>query len=246
MKTQYLVPLAEEGEGTPIFIVPSAGSTFFSFVTLAGTLKSNSPIYSFSLTELEVTPSTHETLEDIADALLLELREVRPKGPYHLAGHCWGGVVALDMAAKLETQGEDVQSLFLLESFVPVATGGMAPDESSGEGEFAITMKTILEDTLEETRAKLSRMPKKHADRLVELTGRQIETGNLYEPEPIAAPICLFRTGSHGDVAFRGWESLTTSTFAEREVPGDTHSMLEKPHVETLCAEIKAFIKPEG
>ena len=182
METRYLVPLTEEGNGTPIFIVPSAGSTFFSFVTLAGALQANSPIYSFSLTELEVTPSTHETLEDIADALLLELREARPKGPYHLAGHCWGGVVALDMAAKLEAQGEDVQSLCLLESFVPVAVGGGASNENSGEGEFSTTMQTILEDTLEETRGKLSRMPEKHADRIVELTGRQIETGNFYEP----------------------------------------------------------------
>ena len=115
METQYLVPLAENGDGTPIFIVPSAGSAFFSFVTLAGALQSDNPIYSFSLTELEVSPSTHETLEEIADALLLELRAARPKGPYHLAGHCWGGVVALDMAAKLEARGEEVQSLSLLE-----------------------------------------------------------------------------------------------------------------------------------
>jgi len=246
METQYLVPLAENGDGTPIFIVPSAGSAFFSFVTLAGALQSDNPIYSFSLTELEVSPSTHETLEEIADALLLELRAARPKGPYHLAGHCWGGVVALDMAAKLEARGEEVQSLSLLESFVPVAAGGATSGASSDNGEFATTMRTILEDTLEETRAKLSRMPKKHADRLVELTGRQIETGNVYEPDPIGVPTCLFRTRTHGDVAFRGWESLTTASFSEREVPGDTHSMLEKPHVETLCAEIKDFIKLAG
>ena len=243
MKTEYLVPLSEAGKTTPIFIVPSAGSAFFSFVTLAGALGADRPTYSYSLTELEVTPSTHETLEEIADTLLLELRAARPKGPYHLAGHCWGGVVALDMAAKLEAQGEDVQSLCLLESFVPVAVGRDSPDASPGQDEFANTMRTILEDTLEETRAKLSRMPKKHAERLVELTGRQIETGNVYSPEPIEAPIRLFRTATHGDIAFHGWEALTRSSFSERRVPGDTHSMLEKPHVETLSAEIAAFIK---
>jgi hypothetical protein len=26
-------------------------------------------------------------------------------------------------------------------------------------------------------------------------------------------------------------------------VPGDTNSMLEKPHVDTLCRELEAFIK---
>ena len=243
MKNRYLVPLSEEGDGPPIFIVPSAGATFFSFVTLARTLDSPGPVYSYSLTELEVTDSKNSTLEAIAEALLAELRATQPHGPYFLGGHCWGGVVALHMAASLEAAGEEVQGIFLLESFVPVAAGGKDQGDSSSKGEFKETMDRILETTLEEARAKLSRMPKSHADKLIELTARQIETGNVYTPATVAAPLRLLRTDTHKDVAFDGWEALCRGSFSTRRVPGDTHSMLEKPHVEALCSELEAFLK---
>jgi len=243
MKNRYLVPLAEGGDGPPMFIVPSAGATFFSFVTLAQTLSAPGPIYSYSLTELEVSDSKHLTLEDIAEVLLEELRAVRPHGPYYLGGHCWGGVVALHMASCLEAAGEDVKGVFLMESFVPVAIGGHRAASPSAGATFKATMDEIREQTLRDAGAKLARMPKKHADRLLELTANQIETGNVYDPATLETSLRLFRTDTHDDVAFRGWDSLCSGSFSVQSVPGDTNSMLEKPHVDTLCRELEAFIK---
>ena len=243
MKTKYLVPLSEEGDGPPMFIVPSAGATFFSFVTLARTLTPPGPIYSFSLTEIEVSATKHSTLEAISDVLLEELRAVHPHGPYYLGGHCWGGVAALHMASCLEALGEEVKGVFLMESFVPVGAGGKGlGEESSGAG-FKSTMDAILEQTLRDARAKLARMPKKHADRLMELTANQIQTGIVYDPATIGAPVRLFRTDTHDDVAFHGWEDLCSGDFSVQFVPGDTHSMIEKPHIETLCGDLEAFIR---
>ena len=243
MKHRYLIPLAEAGDGPPMFIVPSAGATFFSFVTLARTLSTPGPVYSYSLTELEVSESKHPTLEDIAEVLLGELRGAQPHGPYYLGGHCWGGVVALEMASRLEAAGEEVKGVFLLESFVPVAAGGQDSSRPSAGAEYKGTMDEILEQTLRDARAKLSRMPEKHADRLMELTANQIQTGNVYDPATIGSSLRLFRTDTHDDVAFQGWESLCSGSFSVQSVPGDTHSMLEKPHVDTLSRELEAFIE---
>lgn len=243
MTNRYLVPLSEDGDGTPIFIVPSAGATFFSFVTLVRKLKSPGPIYSFSLTELEVSASTNPTLEAIAEVLLDELRAAQPAGPYYLGGHCWGGIAALHMASRLEALGEEVKGLFLMESFVPVAVGGRSPEAPPSDKQFQTTMDGILEQTLQDARAKLTRMPKKHADRLMELTANQIETGIVYLPATVKAPTRLFRTHTHDEVAFKGWESLCTSSFSAQIVTGDTYSMLEQPHVTTLCNELQTFLK---
>ena len=243
MTNRYLVPLSEEGDGPPMFIVPSAGATFFSFVTLARTISAPGPIYSYSLTELEGSDSKHLTLEDIAEVLLEELRAVRPHGPYFLGGHCWGGVVALHMASCLEAAGEDVKGVFLMESFVPVAVVGHTAASYSEGATFKALMDDIQEQTLGDARAKLARMPKKHADRLLELTANQIETGNVYDPATIETSLRLFRTDTHDDVTFRGWGSVCSGRFSVQSVPGDTNSMLEKPHVDTLCGELEAFIK---
>ena len=77
----------------------------------------------------------------------------------------------------------------------------------------------------------------------MELTANQIQTGNVYDPATIGSSLRLFRTDTHDDVAFQGWESLCSGSFSVQSVPGDTHSMLEKPHVETLCGKLEAFIK---
>jgi thioesterase domain-containing protein len=81
------------------------------------------------------------------------------------------------------------------------------------------------------------------ADRLIELTADQIQTATVYVPATVDAPVRLFQTDTHDQVAFTGWESLCSGDYSVRAVTGDTHSMLEKPHVTTLCSELEAFLK---
>ncbi|GAI33340.1 unnamed protein product, partial [marine sediment metagenome] len=52
MKNDLLVPIVEDGGKPPIFFVPSAGTTAFSFVRLARSLKSQQPFYAFDYTNL--------------------------------------------------------------------------------------------------------------------------------------------------------------------------------------------------
>lgn len=246
MPSRYLVPLAQQGDGPPIFIVPSAAATFFSFVTLARTLSAPGPIYSFSLTELEVSPSAHPTLESLADVLIEELRAVRPSGPYWIGGHCWGGIVAHHMTSRLEALGEEVKGLFLMESFVPLAAGHHRAEDASAAAKLHVAMQSILDETLADTRNKLARMPKAHVDRLVELTEKQIQTSAVYIPSTIQAPARLFRTDTNDPIAFEGWGSLCPGGYSVQAVSGATHSMLEEPHVKTLCSELEAFLEARG
>jgi thioesterase domain-containing protein len=50
---------------------------------------------------------------------LSELRMVQPHGPYFLAGYCFGGIVAFDMAQRLLAEGEDVATLVMFNSPSP-------------------------------------------------------------------------------------------------------------------------------
>ena len=50
------------------------------------------------------------------DAFLTALMEVQPEGPYYLAGHSYGGVLALEMAKVLKGQGLEVR-LVLIDSY---------------------------------------------------------------------------------------------------------------------------------
>jgi len=54
------------------------------------------------------------TYEAIAEQHLYAIRRVQPRGPYVLGGECNGGLVAYEVARRLEAQGERVSLLMLL------------------------------------------------------------------------------------------------------------------------------------
>ena len=57
------------------------------------------------------------------------VRQVQPKGPFHLLGWSFGGLVAHAMATQLQDAGETVSLLALLDSY-PIERPGHAPDET--------------------------------------------------------------------------------------------------------------------
>ena len=55
-------------------------------------------------------------IKNIAANYIRILKRYQPEGPYLLGGWCYGGVVAHEMACRLEQAGEEVRHLFLLDS----------------------------------------------------------------------------------------------------------------------------------
>lgn len=60
-------------------------------------------------------PVIHDSVEELAARLIKEMRRVQPSGPYLLGGHCFPGMVALEMAQQLSGQGEDIALLCLVD-----------------------------------------------------------------------------------------------------------------------------------
>jgi thioesterase domain-containing protein len=59
------------------------------------------------------------TLEEIAAEYVKLIRRVHPNGPYVLAGWCVAGALAFEIARQMTAQGQEVRSLFLVDSWVP-------------------------------------------------------------------------------------------------------------------------------
>jgi amino acid adenylation domain-containing protein len=56
-----------------------------------------------------------ETIADMAADFLPHLRRIQPRGPYQLAGYCNGGAVALEVASQLQSVGEDIVFLAIID-----------------------------------------------------------------------------------------------------------------------------------
>ena len=61
----------------------------------------------------------HPTVQQMAAGYLELIRRRQPRGPYHLAGLCFGGIVAYEAARQLEAQGEQVASVTVLDAMLP-------------------------------------------------------------------------------------------------------------------------------
>jgi thioesterase domain-containing protein/acyl carrier protein len=106
-----LVPIQPRGTKTPIFCVHGGAGTILHFQPLARRLGDDQPFYGLQIQGLYGDAPTHRTIEQMATHYLREVRSVQPRGPYVLAGYCFGAIVAFEMTRMLEAAGERVSLL---------------------------------------------------------------------------------------------------------------------------------------
>jgi thioesterase domain-containing protein/acyl carrier protein len=115
-----LVAIQPQGSLPPFFCVHAIGGEVLSYYELAQSLGLDQPVYGLQAPAPAEIGDETISLEETAARYIEAVREVRPHGPYHLAGYSYGGVVAFEMAQQLRRQGEEVAFLALLDGFSPL------------------------------------------------------------------------------------------------------------------------------
>ena len=126
---EILLPLRPSGKLPPLFCIHPGGGLSWSYSGLLSHLPIDRPVYGLQargITQPEMAP---RTLEEMAADYVSSIRQVQPKGPYHLLGWSFGGLVAHAMATQLQDAGEAVSLLALLDSY-PIERLGHAQDET--------------------------------------------------------------------------------------------------------------------
>jgi acetoacetyl-CoA synthetase len=110
--------LARAGTGRPVFLVHGLSGTVMECWPLIALLKSQRPVYGFQARGLDDGLAPREDVETIARAYVDLLRSVQAHGPYSLWGFSFGGVVALEIARLLAQEGESVEHVGLIDTYV--------------------------------------------------------------------------------------------------------------------------------
>jgi pyochelin synthetase len=113
-----LVKLREGVPGEPLFFVHPAGGNVVCYRQLAELL--GRPFYAFQAPGPAVGREPLDSVEDMAAEYVRALRGLRPHGPYLLGGWSSGGVIAFEMAHQLESQGETVGNVAVIDAPAPV------------------------------------------------------------------------------------------------------------------------------
>jgi thioesterase domain-containing protein len=111
-----VLTLQPDGDGRPLFMMPSVGGGAMVSRALFDRLGGRFPIFGL---QLDLAPQNLEQFKDFqktASCLVAALREFQPHGPYALAGFSYGGMMAFEVACLLHEMGEKVDLLAVIDT----------------------------------------------------------------------------------------------------------------------------------
>ncbi|MBI4852597.1 MAG: amino acid adenylation domain-containing protein [Acidobacteria bacterium] len=267
-----LVEIQKGRTQTPIFIVHPAGGNVLGYFELASQLGKEQPFYGFQSNGLNAEQKPHETIEEMAAHYIELMKQVQPEGPYQLAGHSMGGVIAFEMAQQLLAKDDVVELLALFDSWVPTMNkqnpfkGINIDDLSASEAVLvASTLNLKNDENLKELINEVNRLDMvsqfECVDKINDLPGGiDISQKELllrifkinchalynYQPKIYSGKIAFFRA-SEGVLSktfdfSSSWNKLSRQPLECYNVAGDHQSMLTSPSVKTLVKYLKPLI----
>ena len=114
IEKQVVLPLHPTGDRPPLFMIHS----YHLYRALPAALGNDQPFYGVMELELSDRQSPY-TLKDQVANYVQHIRAVQPKGPYHIAGFCFFGLLAFEVGAQLEMLGEEVAFIGLIDTYCP-------------------------------------------------------------------------------------------------------------------------------
>ncbi|MEH1779515.1 MAG: amino acid adenylation domain-containing protein [Nostoc sp.] len=112
-----LVTINSSGSKIPFFCIHGAGGGISHYFNLSRRLGEDYQFYALEDT-LEQDKAEIISVEETATRYLQEIRKVQPNGPYLLGGHCYGGVLAFEMAQQLQEKGQTVSLLVIIDAIL--------------------------------------------------------------------------------------------------------------------------------
>ena len=255
-----LVPLQASGKRPPLYLLHTTPGDVLGYGNLVYHLDSDQPCYGLQSLGLKAPDLCHHTVQEMARFYVDHLREFQPHGPYYLGGWCYGGIVAVEMARILKTEGEHIGLLALLETVaIPARLNNfryylhrlacflqMSPQNwfTYFRGKARYARESRLANKLRFRPAEAGLHEAERDKRLIQLEhvyNTNLEALKEFRSEYYDGKVTLFNAAER-DLALipdrhYGWIGLA-GDIEIHEVPGDHDTMLAEPHVSALAQRL--------
>jgi thioesterase domain-containing protein len=111
------LPIRPIGSLPPLFCIHPVAGLSWPYSRLIGNIPPGHPIYGLQARNLVQRQILPDTIESMATDYLSVIRRIQAVGPYNLLGWSFGGLVAHAVATQLQSMGEQVSTLALLDSY---------------------------------------------------------------------------------------------------------------------------------
>ena len=262
LKWSSLITL-KKGDETrvPIFFVHTAPGDVLMYSNVIHHMDRRQPCYGFQSLGLNDLNNIHSTIEGMAAHYVTLLTEFYPSGPYMLAGWCYGGTVAVEMAQQLKTRGREVILLavfdtsiqlpadrrlrlkYRLERFRSFLSIGFRAQFALVSGRIASRLRRRPgRDVDDELEVKVSQGHLRNRSEVYRLN--LIANGN-YRSRYYPGEIRLFRPDTMGQDSIpnfsMGWD-LMADEYEVFLIPGDHRALMHEPNAELLSNHLQRSI----
>lgn len=108
--------LLKEGVGPPVVIAHGLAGTV-QVSKLAACIDAPNPVYGIQARGVDGADEPLDRVEDMASYYMEALNQSCPNGPYIVIGYSFGGLVALEMAQRLRSNGKSILQLIMLDAY---------------------------------------------------------------------------------------------------------------------------------
>jgi non-ribosomal peptide synthetase component F/thioesterase domain-containing protein/acyl carrier protein len=251
-----IVPLQPKGEQPPLFCFPGAGGSVLYFADVARTFGGARPLLAVQAIGFADRAAPPRDVETIATRSLEAIREVQPRGPYRLAGHSFGALVAYEIARLLLAAGEEAK-VIVVDQGAPQTTP--QPESRDWLAHIALRIRKLYGVPLRDARdvddfvaamREAGLLPPGATNdsvrRYVELYEANVVAAHAYDPlqEPLDVDVTVIRAEVDDAELHNDWatdqQDLGWSGYARRVAvrrsPGTHITMLTATNAAALAA----------
>ncbi|KAG1728369.1 atromentin synthetase [Suillus paluster] len=256
-----IVPLQLTGNKTPIFFVHPGVGEVLIFVNLAKYFQNERPFYALRARGFEPGHPFFTSMDEMVSTYAAAVKRTQPTGPYAISGYSYGGVVAFEVAKRLEAMGDEVKFVGLINIPPHIAdrmheidwTGGMLNLSyflglvtKQDANDLAPTLRPLSRKEQLEVVWKLSppdrlielQLTQEKLDHWVDIAGSLIECGKDYNPSGSVSALDVFYAiplkGSKSDWLnnqLKPWDGFSRGAASYTDVPGQHYTLMDFDHV---------------
>jgi acetoacetyl-CoA synthetase len=113
---QPLLQMRAGSEGPPLYLVHSIWGDVLGMRQITAAMERDVPVYGIRARGLNPGEEPQRSVEEMAATYVELIRGFQPQGPYRLAGHSFGALLAFEMARQLVEQGQEVAWLGIVDA----------------------------------------------------------------------------------------------------------------------------------
>ncbi|MHC9292745.1 alpha/beta fold hydrolase [Mycobacterium sp. LTG2003] len=242
--TVPLRPISDHTVGPVLFCFTGAGALSLCFVPLAERVGTETAVYAFEPSGLNRGALPDWSIRRAVQRHLADLRRIQPHGPYTLVGHSLGAHIALEAARRLESEGEKVELVAMLDPWLSPRVARDARKDLPGA---TVTLQTDDANTFGTWWERQKQVPLAglffggHRRRTLATEEVGMITGYRHRPAPWAGRSLLIRSHLNRDDP-RLWERILVGDTDFHVVECDHHSIVREPHIGVVVDAITAAL----